>query len=155
MASYRETGMSLNARKRELPNADTFRIFWNTRYASPDEKQNDGINAPLNDINSPLMIKARLAEYDLLDNTSVPDINKTMFKGIPEDIATRHLSHIKAVHGIDGSKPAVLSIKPPKTNGIARELLGTGSTGDPFIKGLTQGDLLDVYKKLMALKSRR
>jgi hypothetical protein len=153
LASYRETGMSLNARKRELPNADTPLEFSGTHAMQAQmKKQNDGINAPLNDINSPLMIKARLAEYDLLDNTSVPDINKTMFKGIPEDIATRHLSHIKAVHGIDGSKPAVLSIKPPKTNGIARELLGTGSTGDPFIKGLTQGDLLDVYKKAYGVK---
>lgn len=153
LADYRATGMSLNARKRELPKADTPLEYSGTHAMQTQmKKQNDGLNAPLNDIDSPLMIKARLGEYNLLDNASIPDINKTMFKGIPDDIASRHLNHIKAVHGIDGTKPATLSIKPPKTNGIARELLGTESTGDAFIKGLTQGDLMKTFKQAHGVK---
>ena len=148
LASYRMTGMSSNARKKELPKAITPLESSGTHAMQSQMKlQNDGVYAPLNDIDSPLMIKARLAEFNLLDANSVSNINKVMFKGVPEDIATRHLNHIKAVHGIDGKKPATLSIKPPKTNGIARELLGTGSTGPRFIKSLTQGNLMAVYKK--------
>ena len=153
LASYRMTGMSSNARKKELPKAITPLESSGTHAMQSQMKlQNDGVYAPLNDIDSPLMIKARLAEFNLLDTNSVSNINKVMFKGVPEDIATRHLNHIKAVHGIDGKKPATLSIKPPKTNGIARELLGTGSTGPRFIKSLTQGNLMAVYKKAHQLE---
>ena len=85
---------------------------------------------PLMKSDSPLMLHSRLIdEVDLFDPKNDKLIRDTMFKDVPDSIATRHLDHIKVVHGQDPNVPTSFAVKPPKSDSVGREALGLNKTG--------------------------
>ena len=152
LASYGATGMSARAIAHELKDTDSPLAKTGTVTMQAQMREQHGFPTPkLMKDNSPYMMNARLAKFDLHNEKLIPEINKVMFKDVPEDIAARHLNHIKAIHNINPDSPAILSIKPPKTNAVAREAVGA-ERGHHFIRSLTQGDLMDVYRKAHGVK---
>ena len=152
LANLEAKGISQNAIKNELRNTDTpLAQTGSVTMQNQIHKQHGNPTPPLMKDNSPYMINARLGEFDLFDEKLIPEIKKVMFKGVPDEIATRHINHIKAVHPLDPNKPAILAVKPPKTNAVGREAVGA-ERGHHFIRSLTQGDLMEVYQKSYGVK---
>ena len=112
-------------------------------------KQAGQVTPPLMKPDSPIMLHSRiLDEVDLFDPKNDMMIRDTVFKDVPDSIATRHLDHIKTVHGQDPNVPTNLAVKPPKSDSVGRESLGLNKTGHFLMRELSMGNLIGDIAKI-------
>jgi len=146
VAKTRATGIATGAR-REIETASNPRGSLVMQIQM--RKQAGQAEPPLMKSDSPLMLHSRLIdEVDLFDPKNDKVIRDTMFKDVPDSIATRHLDHIKVVHGQDPNVPTSFAVKPPKSDSVGRESLGLNKTGHFLMRELNMGDLVKETAKI-------
>jgi len=139
-AKTRTTGIATGAR-REIEKSPNPRGPF--AMQAQMRQQSGQVTPPLMKPDSPIMLHSRiLDEVDLFDPKNDMMIRDTVFKDVPDSIATRHLDHIKTVHGQDPNVPTNLAVKPPKSDGAGRESLGLNSTGHFLMRELNMGNLV-------------
>tara|TARA_R100000700_G_scaffold19875_1_gene26643 strand:- start:3002 stop:4954 length:1953 start_codon:yes stop_codon:yes gene_type:complete len=146
VARTRATGLATGAR-REIKTASNPRgsLVMQTQM----RQQAGQPEPPLMKSDSPLMLHSRLIDdVDLFDPKNDKLIRDTMFKDVPDSIATRHLDHIKVVHGQDPNVPTSFAVKPPKSDSVGRESLGLNKTGHFLMRELSMGNLLSNTAKV-------
>ena len=75
-------------------------------------------------------------------------IKGSAFKGIPDNIAERHLHHIRNAHNLNPNKKTNVLIKRPERDGIGMEFVGAKTTTAPILRGFNNGSLLKIYKEV-------
>lgn len=151
VAKTRTTGIATGAR-REIETASNPRgplvmQAQMRRQALQDEP-------PLMTPKQPIMLHSRLIDgVDLNSPKNDMLIRDTMFKDVPDSIATRHLDHIKAVHKQDPNAPTQLAVKPPKSDSVGRESLGLNRTGHFLMRELSMGNIVSDTAKIYGVKT--
>ena len=79
-------------------------------------------------------------------------IKSSAFKGIPDNIADRHLHHIRNAHSLNPNKKTNVLIKRPERDGIGMEFVGAKTTTAPILRGFNNGSLLKTYEKVYGSK---
>tara|TARA_R100000234_G_scaffold120015_1_gene104859 strand:- start:1947 stop:3797 length:1851 start_codon:yes stop_codon:yes gene_type:complete len=79
-------------------------------------------------------------------------IKSSAFKGIPDNIAERHLHHIRNAHSLNPNKKTNVLIKRPERDGIGMEFVGAKTTTAPILRGFNSGSLLKTYEKVYGSK---
>jgi len=85
-------------------------------------------------------------------NVDSVGIKSSAFKGIPDNIAERHLHHIRNAHSLNPNKKTNVLIKRPERDGIGMEFVGAKTTTAPILRGFNSGSLLKTYEKVYGSK---
>tara|TARA_R110002072_G_scaffold118073_3_gene249297 strand:+ start:16387 stop:18222 length:1836 start_codon:yes stop_codon:yes gene_type:complete len=91
----------------------------------------------------------KTAPMDIADNLG---IKSSAFKGIPDNIADRHLHHIRNAHSLNPNKKTNVLIKRPERDGIGKEFAGSNRKTAPILRGFATGSLLKAYKNIYGTK---
>jgi|TARA_R100000458_G_scaffold57213_1_gene63072 hypothetical protein len=75
-------------------------------------------------------------------------IKGSAFKGVPDNIAERHINHIKNIHNLNPNKKTNVLIKRPERDGIGMEFAGAKTTTAPILRGFNNGSLINKYKRV-------
>lgn len=75
-------------------------------------------------------------------------IKGSAFKGVPDNIAERHLHHIRNAHNLNPNKKTNVLIKRPERDGIGMEFVGAKTTTAPILRGFNNGSLLNKYERV-------
>jgi len=69
------------------------------------------------------------------------------FRKIPDEIADRHMNHIKNGHQLDPMKDTTVTVKRPQSEGIGEEAAGAAfKTGSTLTRGFANGSLMNAWK---------